>query len=363
MQELLENLTALVIAIRKDRVGLREEDKRQELQRLEKAMQDPLYWRNAEDAAIIGKKARRYREALDFWQSLEDDAAQLVALAKSSVQEDNDSLFEEIVKQYDEVKDRYAHAQRELYFSGPYDEDNAIVSFSAGAGGVDAADWTEMLLRMYLRYAEKKEWSASVVVMSRGQEAGIKSATVRIVGDRAYGHLKTEAGVHRLVRQSPFNADKLRQTSFALVEVLPEFEQIHDIIIPEEELRIDVFRSGGRGGQSVNTTDSAVRIVHLPTNITVSCQNERSQLQNKATAMRILKAKLYQRQLDDRQRQKDSFKGSRESAEWGSQIRSYVLHPYQMVKDHRTNHETAATETVLDGDLDPFVYAYLQANK
>ena len=241
-----------------------------------------------------------------------------------------------------------------------YDEHDAIIAIHAGAGGTDAQDWAEMLLRMYMRYAERKGWTVKMLDESRGTEAGIKSATLSIEGRYAYGHFKAEAGVHRLVRLSPFNSDQLRQTSFALLEVLPELGEIAEVKIDAKDIRIDTYLAGGHGGQGVQTTYSAVRITHLATGIVVTCQNERSQTQNKETAMRILRAKLHKRYLEERAAEKKKLRGEFTSAEWGNQIRSYVLHPYQMVKDHRTKYETADTQAVLDGDLDRFVEAYLK---
>lgn len=244
--------------------------------------------------------------------------------------------------------------------SGPHDRGDAILSIHAGAGGVDAQDFTEMLLRMYLRYAENSGFHASVIDESRGTEAGIKSVTLEISGEYAYGYLRMEAGVHRLVRLSPFNANQLRQTSFALVEASPVIEDAEEVSIRQEDLRIDTYRASGAGGQHVNKTDSAVRITHLPTNTVASSQSERSQLQNRENAMKILTAKLYQKLVEEKDAEKRELKGEHKSAEGGNQIRSYVLHPYTLVKDHRTKTETSNALKVLDGDLQPFIESALR---
>jgi peptide chain release factor 2 len=240
------------------------------------------------------------------------------------------------------------------------DSNNAWFSIHSGAGGTESQDWAEMLLRMYLRFFERRDWKAELIERVDGEEAGLKSATVHVVGEYAYGYLKGEMGVHRLVRISPFDANKRRHTSFASVFVTPEIEDDIEIVIPDKEIRVDTYRSSGAGGQHVNVTDSAVRITHIPTNIVVTCQNERSQGRNRDVAMKVLRAKLYQKALEERQAEEEKRAGAKKKIEWGSQIRSYVLHPYRMIKDHRTDFEMGDTDRVLDGDLTPFIDAYLK---
>ncbi|MEA2622589.1 MAG: peptide chain release factor 2 [Chloroflexota bacterium] len=263
--------------------------------------------------------------------------------------------------EYAQLTRDYDALRTSLLFSGPYDESSAIVSISAGAGGTEATDWAEMLLRMYLRWAERHRFGSEILDQLEGEEAGLKSATVAIEGRMAYGHLRAERGVHRLVRISPFDSQKRRHTTFALVEVLPEAEDDVEIgEIPDDELRIDTFRAQGAGGQHVNKTDSAVRITHLPTGIVAQSQNERSQHQNRELAMKILKARLLERRIAEREAETALLRGKHVEAGWGNQIRSYVLHPYQMVKDHRTNVESSDTGGILDGDLDRFMLAELE---
>ena len=266
----------------------------------------------------------------------------------------------EIEKEIKEIEKTVNDLEFKMLFSGEYDRNDAIITIMSGAGGVDAQDWSEMLLRMYLKWAERNNFKSKTAEITRGQEAGIKNATIEISGAYAYGNLRSEAGVHRLVRLSPYNSDNLRQTSFALVEIMPVIEEMEEVKINSQDLRVDVYRSQGAGGQSVNTTDSAVRITHIPTGIQASCQNERSQLQNKEQAMKILKAKLHKKYLEELEEEKRKLRGESVAAEWGSQIRSYVLHPYKMVKDHRTKHETAQAEKVLEGDLNEFMESYLK---
>lgn len=287
-----------------------------------------------------------------------DNLAEMTELAASDAE-----IKREIEKQTRKTEKELGNLEFETLFQGEYDQNNVLLSIHSGTGGVDAQDWAEMLLRMYLRFAERKRWKAKIITESRGQEAGIKSATIEIVGKLAYGYLKTEAGVHRLVRLSPFNAKNLRQTSFALVEILPEIDKIKEVEINPSDLRIDTFRAGGAGGQHVNKTDSAVRVTHIPTGLVAASQNERSQMQNKEQAMKILTAKLHAKYLEAREAKEKNLKGEHVEVQWGSQIRSYVLHPYKLAKDHRTKFESKNPEDVLDGNLDGFIEASLAKQK
>ena len=273
---------------------------------------------------------------------------------------DDPAMAEGIDTELAALRKDYQRERTALLFSGPYDERAAILSISAGAGGTEATDWAEMLLRMYLRWAERHRFATQLLDRLEGEQAGVKSATIAVEGRRAYGWLRAERGVHRLVRISPYDSQKRRQTTFALIEVLPEVEDDVEVEIDLDDLRIDTYRSTGAGGQHVNKTDSAVRLTHLPTGIVAQSQNERSQLQNRETAMKILKARLLERALEERERQLAEIRGEHVEAGWGNQIRSYVLHPYQMVKDHRTEFETSDTGRVLDGDLDGFMQAELE---
>jgi len=322
-------------------------------------MQEKDFWADQEKARAAGRRLVVIKEQVHAWDSLLADIEEiesLNALSDKDIQKDIEDMLEE-------CSARFAKLEFQTLFSGKYDINNALVALHAGTGGVDAMDWTEMLLRMYFRFCEKMGWRVKVLDELRGNEAGIKSALFEVEGAYAYGYLKAEHGVHRLVRISPFNAEGLRQTSFALLEVTPDLGGVEEVSIAPEDLRIDVFRSSGKGGQGVNTTDSAVRITHIPTGIVVSCQNERSQLQNKETALRYLKAKLRQRAEQERQKEKKELRGEYSEAAWGNQIRSYVLNSYKLVKDHRTQHETQSVQDVLDGEILPFVESYLRNQK
>lgn len=318
------------------------------------------FWSDQERARKISQQLADMKKEIENWIALRVDVAELHELVLMSEGEADETFEKDAVTRMDEMEKRYQSMEFSMLMHGPHDLSNVVMAIHAGAGGTDAQDWAEMLMRMYFRFAENKGWKVRLVDESRGTEAGIKSATFFIEGRYAYGYLRGEAGVHRLVRQSPFNSDALRQTSFALVEVLPEIDENIDVEIKADDLRIDTFMSGGKGGQSVNTTYSAVRIVHLPTKITVTCQNERSQTQNRETAMMILKSKLMKLKEDELAKEKQELRGEFHSAEWGSQIRSYVLHPYKMVKDHRTDAEVSDPDAVLNGGLDLFIEAELR---
>jgi peptide chain release factor 2 len=288
-----------------------------------------------------------------------EDFEDLLVLAE---EEDDLSIAEEMGLQLDEMEQKVGALETSRLLSGPMDRMNAFVQFSPGAGGIDSADWASMLLRMITRYAEKNNYTVQEVDFQENEEAGIKNATINVIGEYAYGHLKSERGIHRLVRISPFDAASRRHTSFAAVDVLPEIEDDITIEIKDEDLRIDTYRAGGHGGQHVNKTDSAVRITHLTSGIVVQCQNERSQHKNKAQAMKVLKARMYEREIEERRKEQNERNAEKKDIAWGSQIRSYVLAPYRLVKDLRTGIEKGDVDSVLDGDLDVFIRAYLLAN-
>lgn len=322
---------------------------------LDRQVSAPDLWNNPQKAQEIIKQQSKLERRLTPWQELQ----QAVTDLKELIELDDPSMEADLSIQLNQSEAQFTALKDELKLAGPYDDYDVILSIYAGAGGTDAQDWAQMLLRMYVRWAEQSGLAATVIEESAGDEAGIKSATLEISGNFAYGKLKGEHGVHRLVRLSPFNADNLRQTSFAKVDVLPKIDSPDALEIDDKDLRIDVYRAGGHGGQSVNTTDSAVRVTHIPTGISVAIQNERSQLQNKEVALTILRSRLIQLQLEQHQERIDQLKGPNQSAEWGNQIRSYVLHPYKQVKDARTRYETSDTEAVLNGRLDDFIEAYL----
>jgi peptide chain release factor 2 len=325
---------------------------------LQQQSQKSDFWDKSDEAQNVMQKISKLETRTAPWQSLNNELDELDQLIKM-----NDLKLEvELTKQLDELETKFNELKTELKFTGTFDDHNGILSIYAGAGGTDAQDWTQMLLRMYVRWAELHKYKVKTITESTGDEAGIKSVTIEIEGEFIYAKLKGENGVHRLVRLSPFNANHLRETSFAKVEVLPKIDRPDDLEIDEKDLNIDVYRAGGHGGQSVNTTDSAVRITHIPTGINVAIQNERSQLQNRETAMTILRSRLAQLELEQHKDNLRELKGPNQSAEWGNQIRSYVLHPYKQVKDLRTHYETSDVDSVLDGKIDLLIDAYLEKN-
>ncbi len=354
MEPLYERANDLQKAV-EDALGRIQYDKLvRQKEELDTQAADPKLWQDAARAQAIMKDQSSVEKRLAPWSGLKktiEEASELIAMKDPSISSDLLVQLDAAEKAFDELKE-------ELKFAGPYDEKNVIFSLHAGAGGADAQDWTAMLLRMYVRWSEQNMYAVQMVDESLGEEGGLKSATLEITGAFAYGKLKGEHGVHRLVRLSPFNAES-RETSFAKVEIMPEIDTPDVVEIDEKDLKIDVYRSGGHGGQSVNTTDSAVRITHVPTGIVVAIQNERSQLQNRETAMTILRSRLAHLQLEQHAEKVSELKGPNEQAAWGNQIRSYVLHPYKQVKDLRTEHVSNDPDKVLGGDLNPFITAYL----
>jgi peptide chain release factor 2 len=324
------------------------------------AMSRPDFWADQARARRQSERAAALRSELAAWDSLAGEVEHIRELTVVALESDDRSLEPSLRDTLRSLAERFQSLEFTTLLSGPYDERSAVLAIHAGSGGTEAQDWAAMLLRMYLRFAEGQGWRTRLLDEHRGEVAGVKSVTVAVEGRFAYGYLKSEQGVHRLVRISPFDAEKMRHTSFALVEVLPELEAIEEIAIDPKDLRVDTFLSSGHGGQSVQTTYSAVRVVHLPTGITVSCQNERSQQQNRETALKILQSKLHQLKLKEQQAEKQKLRGAYQSAEWGNQARSYVLQPYQLVKDHRTKFEAVDATAVLDGKLRPFMEGYLR---
>ena len=326
---------------------------------LEAQASNPDLWADQSHAHSIMQRLARANEQSSSWRALEDllnSTEELVALVDSA----DTSLLSDIGQEASRLAKLVEEYEIATLLDGPYDGQPAFIQVQAGAGGVDSQDWAQMLERMYLRWAEQQGWKTTIIDEMEGEEAGIKSATIELRGLFAYGYAKAEAGVHRLVRLSPFDQAHRRHTSFARVEVMPEVEDAAEIEINPEDIRVDVYRAGGHGGQGVNTTDSAVRLTHLATGIVVTCQNERSQLQNKETAMKVLRGRLLERQIEEQREERLKLRGEYREAAWGNQIRSYVLHPYNMVKDHRTDVETSNTQAVLDGEILPFVEAYLR---
>jgi peptide chain release factor 2 len=307
------------------------------------------------------RRLSQLKETIATWRQLERNSSALAELIDLALRENDFSLESDISADIERIEHSLQELEFELAFGGEYDGRNALLAVHSGAGGTESQDWAQMLLRMYLRWAERQGFEAQVMELSAGDEAGVKSALIEVRGSYAYGYLKSERGVHRLVRLSPFDADHARHTSFALVEVLPEVESELDVSINPDELKIETFRSSGPGGQHMQKTSSAVRIIHIPTGLVATCQNERSQHRNKETALRVLRSRLLELEIEKRAEEQARLKGEHISAGWGNQIRSYVLHPYKMVKDHRTGYETSDAEAVLDGELEEFIKSYLKS--
>lgn len=324
-------------------------------------MSEPSFWDNQQAAQSTINEANGLKDQVNQFNELQESYENIDVTYELLKEENDADLLEELISEVKSVTKAFNDFELQLLLSEPYDKNNAILELHPGAGGTESQDWGSMLLRMYTRWAERKGFKVETLDYLPGDEAGIKSVTLLIQGHNAYGYLKAEKGVHRLVRISPFDSSGRRHTSFVSCDVMPEFNEEIDIEIRTEDLKIDTYRASGAGGQHINTTDSAVRITHIPTNVVVTCQTERSQIKNRERAMKMLQAKLYQRKIEEQQAQLDEIRGEKNDISWGSQIRSYVFHPYSMVKDHRTNYEIGNTQSVMDGDLDGFIDAYLRS--
>ncbi len=335
--------------------------KEEKIAELEYKMGEPTFWDDAEEAQKINQELNDVKISVDKFKALKSKYEDAEALWEMAMEDGDESLEAELKESLDAVAEGLENLQLEVLLSGPYDANNAILTLHAGAGGTEAQDWTQMLLRMYGRWAERHGFTVETADLLPGDEAGVKSATLFIKGHNAYGFLKSEKGIHRLVRISPFDANARRHTSFAACDIMPEIDDAVEVDINMADVRVDTYRASGAGGQHINKTSSAVRMTHEPTGIVVQCQNERSQLQNREQCLKMLRAKLFELEQEKKEKELAKLEGDQQKIEWGSQIRSYVFQPYTMVKDHRTNEETGNVQAVMDGDLDPFIRAYLSA--
>lgn len=342
--------------------ALRIDELRKKAAELDKITSDPEFWNNQENSGKVLKEVKRIKEKITKYEALENKLEDTITLAELAIEENDESLVGEVEADVKAIEEEEEKQRIEILLSGEYDQNNAIVSFHPGAGGTEAQDWAQMLYRMYTRWGERHGYNVKLIDWLDGEEAGLKSATILIEGENAYGYLKGENGVHRLVRVSPFDASGRRHTSFASVEVMPEFDDDNSIEIKDEDLEITAHRSSGAGGQHINKTDSAIRITHIPTGIVVGCQTERSQLQNKETAMKMLKSKLMEIKQREKLEKIEDIKGVKTNIEWGAQIRSYVFMPYTLAKDTRTGYEDGNIQAVMDGEIDGFINAYLKMN-
>lgn len=333
--------------------------KKEEIAKLETEMNQPGFWDNPKEAQEHGQRIKRLKDLITPYENLQSRLSDLRDLVEMAEEED-DINPEDYVSEYEELKKKLDAFDVQCTLSGEHDQADCFINIHPGAGGTESCDWASMLMRMYLRFIERQGWKSQIVDFQEGDEAGIKNVTIQVKGDYAYGYLNCESGIHRLVRISPFDSNKRRHTSFAAVHVMPEIDDDIEVNIEDKDLRIDTYRSSGAGGQHVNVTDSAIRITHIPTNIVICCQNERSQRQNRETAMKILKARLYELMQAEQAEKLDELSGEKREIAWGNQIRSYVFHPYNMVKDHRTNEEVGNIQAVMDGDLEDFINAYLR---
>ncbi len=334
-----------------------------ELEELEQRAAEPEFWNDTENSQRVLQRTKSLQSKIDFYNNLFKDCEDVIILTELGLEERDESVLEEVSPGLEDITNRYEKLRIETLMKGEYDYNNTIITLHAGAGGTEAMDWVQMLFRMYTRWAEKNEFQVRVLDMLDGDEAGIKSVTVEITGEYSYGYLRSEKGVHRLVRISPFDSSGRRHTSFASMDVMPVLDDSVKVDINPDDLKMDVYRASGAGGQHVNKTSSAVRITHIPTGIVVACQNERSQLQNRETAMKMLKAKLLELKEKEQAAKLSQIQGEQLDIAWGSQIRSYVFCPYTMVKDHRTNYEEGNVQKVMDGGLDEFIQAYLNLQK
>ncbi len=330
-----------------------------EIEELDQKASEPDFWNDLENSQKVLQKTKVLKNKLETYYKLKNDLEDVKTLNELGIEEQEDSVIQEVKDAFEKIEDTLTKMRLETLLTGPYDKNNAIFTLHAGAGGTEAQDWVQMLLRMYTRWGERNGFTVKTLDFLDGEEAGIKSVTVNVIGDNAYGYLKSEKGVHRLVRISPFDSSGRRHTSFASMDVMPELDDTIEIDINPDDLRIDTYRASGAGGQHINKTSSAIRITHLPTGVVVACQTERSQFQNKDTAMRMLKAKLFEIKEREQKEKIEDLKGVQMDIAWGSQIRSYVFCPYTLVKDHRTNYEEGSVEKVMDGEIDEFINAYL----